>query len=327
MRRLRICAFVALLLQARGAMAADMPVAEIAQLRMYSSFWQNLHHFLYVSAWASRSVSPGSRILAMPLPPGSNVSMTPDEKAIWDNAVAVYERDLASKDLLFDFGMTRIKLGLVDRDDKLTGAPFDDELKALLLSAAPIYRKYWWPAHNASNEAWIRDAAARTAMYAPAIIARLTALYGLPWFSGPVRVDVVRVGKSQGAYTSNNPTYIVVASADESYDNWASTEMLFHESSHALIQKVESAVNAALAKAGKRASDLWHVVLFYIAGEVTRRELAAHGIDYKPYLYATGLFDRAWPRFRGPIETHVQAFIDGKTTLDQMASALAAAVP
>jgi len=47
----------------------------------------------------------------------------------------------------------------------------------------------------------------------------------------------------------------------------------------------------------------------------------------KPYLYATGLFDRAWPRFRGPIETHVQAFIDGKTTLDQMASALAAAVP
>ena len=118
MRRLRICAFVALLLQAGGAMAADTPVAEIAQLRMYSSFWQNLHHFLYVSAWASRSVSPGSRILAMPLPPGSNVSMTPDEKAIWDHAVAVYERDLASKDLLFDSGMTRIKLGLVDRDDK-----------------------------------------------------------------------------------------------------------------------------------------------------------------------------------------------------------------
>ena len=84
---------------------------------------------------------------------------------------------------------------------------------------APIYRKYWWPAHNAANEAWIRDAAARTAMYAPAIIARLTALYGLPWFSGPVRVDVVRVGKSQGAYTSNDPTHIVVASADESYDN------------------------------------------------------------------------------------------------------------
>jgi hypothetical protein len=262
----------------------------------------------------------------MPLPPGSSVSMTPNEKTIWDHAVAVYERDLASKDLLFDSGMTQIKRGLVDRDDKLTGAPLDDELKTLLLSAAPIYRKYWWSAHNAANEAWIRGAAARTAMYAPTMIARLTALYGAPWFSGPVRVDVVRFGKSQGAYTSNNPTHIVVASADESYAGWASTEMLFHESSHALIQNVESAVDAALAKAGKRASDLWHVVLFYIAGEVTRQELAKHGIAYKPYLYVTDLFDRAWPQFRGPVETHVQPFVDGKTTLDQMASALAAAV-
>src|SRR5947208_13652494 len=122
MRRLRICAFVALLLQAGGAMAADTPVAEIAQLRMYSSFWQNLHHFLYVSAWASRSVSPGSRILAMPLPPGSNVSMTPDEKGRWDHAVAVYERDLASNELLVDFGMIRSKLGLVGRGDEHTGS-------------------------------------------------------------------------------------------------------------------------------------------------------------------------------------------------------------
>jgi hypothetical protein len=86
-------------------------------------------------------------------------------------------------------------------------------------------------------------------------------------------------------------------------------------------------VNSALAKAGKRAPDLWYVVLFYIAGEVTRHELARHGIDYKPHLYATDLCDRAWPRFRRAIEMHAQAFIDGKTTLDQMASTLAAAVP
>jgi hypothetical protein len=74
-------------------------------------------------------------------------------------------------------------------------------------------------------------------MYALAIIARLTDLYVVEWFSGPVRVDVVRVGKSKGAFTSNNPTRIVVASADESYDNWVSTEMLFHESSHALWRR------------------------------------------------------------------------------------------
>jgi hypothetical protein len=54
--------------------------------------------------------------------------------------------------------------------------------------------------------------------------------------------------------------------------------------------------------------DLWHVVLFYIAGEVTRQELAKVGVEYKPYLYAIGLFDRAWPRFRSPVETSVQPY-------------------
>ena len=63
------------------------------------------------------------------LDPASDVSMAPDEKAAWDHAVTVYERDFASRDLLFGQRMTMIKLGLVDRDDKLTGAPYDDELK------------------------------------------------------------------------------------------------------------------------------------------------------------------------------------------------------
>jgi len=327
MRKLFGCVLVAVALLPGAAFAADTPVAEVSQLRMYSSFWQNLHHFLYVSAWATRPAAPGTRRLAMPMPKDPAVTMTAEEKATWDEAVKVYEREFASRDLLFDRAMTAIKVGLVDRDDKLTGAPFDDELRMLLTSTAPIYRRYWWPAHDAANRAWIAEAARRTTTYAPPIIARLTALYRVSWFSTPVRVDVVRAGKSQGAYTSNNPTHIVVASDDSSYDQWASTEMLFHESSHGLIQNVSAAVNTALKTANKQANDLWHVVLFYIAGEVTRQQLAKDGIQYKPYLYSVGLFDRAWPQFRAPVEEHVQAYIDGKITLEQMAANLAAAVP
>jgi hypothetical protein len=40
------------------AATAETPVAEISQLRLCSSFWQNLHHFLYVSAWATRPAAP-----------------------------------------------------------------------------------------------------------------------------------------------------------------------------------------------------------------------------------------------------------------------------
>ena len=45
--------------------------------------------------------------------------------------------------------------------------------------------------------------------------------------------------------------------------------------------------------------------------------------EYRPYLYATGLFDRAWPAFREPVERHVRSFVDGEETLDRMAAALA----
>jgi hypothetical protein len=80
-------------------------------------------------------------------------------------------------------------------------------------------------------------------------------------------------------------------------------------------------------RSNKQPRDLWHVVLFYIAGEVTRQELGKKGIEYRPYLYATGLFDRAWPAFREPVERHVRPFVDEQITLDRMATELAQALP
>jgi hypothetical protein len=320
-------AVVALMLSS-GTVAAETPVAEVSQLRLYSAFWQNLHHFLYVSAWGNRPLVPGAPRLAMPLPQEPAVSLTPDEKTTWNAAVTYYDRNIASKDLLFDDDLTRIKVALGDANDALTNARIDEALRSTLLEAAPIYRKYWWSNHDAANRSWIVLVSRQTPTVAAPIIERLTALYGVPWFTTPVRVDVVRVGKSLGAYTSLNPRpHIVVASGDSSYDGWSGTEMLFHEASHALFNNVRLAVNAAANAANKQPRDLWHVVLFYIAGEVTRQQLAKNGIEYRPYLYATGLFDIAWPVFRKPVEQHVRPFVDGQVTLDRMAAELARALP
>jgi hypothetical protein len=255
--------------------AAETPVAKISQLRLYSSFWQNLHHVLYVSAWVNRpAVDRGPR-LAMPLPHEPEVSLTPSEKAKWDVAVSFYDRSIGSKDLLFDDDLTRVKLALADADDTLTGVRINEALRSTLLEAAPIYRKYWWSSHDAANRTWIELVSRQTSTVAAPIIAKLTALYNVSWFTTPVRVDVVRVDKSQGAYTSINPhPHIVVASGDSSYDGWSGTEMLFHESCHALTFEVRRAVDAAARGANKEPRDLWHVVLFYVAGEVTRQQLA-----------------------------------------------------
>ena len=68
-------------------------------------------------------------------------------------------------------------------------------------------------------------------------------------------------------------------------------------------------------------------MLFYIAGELTRQQLAKNGIEYRPYLYATGLFDKAWPALREPVERIVRPFVDGQVTLDRMAAELVQALP
>jgi hypothetical protein len=64
----------------------------------------------------------------------------------------------------------------------------------------------------------------------------------------------------------------------------AALEMLFHESSHSpvsdLFQRVRQAASEQKVSVPPR---LWHGVLFYTAGELTTRELKAHGIAYTPY--------------------------------------------
>jgi hypothetical protein len=75
-----------------AAEQAVPPIAQFSQLQLFSNFWLNLHHFLYVSAWSQRPVNPQQRRLAMALPPGSDVAMEEDERKAWDTAVSYEDR-------------------------------------------------------------------------------------------------------------------------------------------------------------------------------------------------------------------------------------------
>jgi len=307
--------------------AAEAPAAQIAQLQLFSSFWPNLHHYLYASAWARRNA--GAQSLAMPLPPDAPANLTPGEQSAWNAAIDYYDKELASRDLLLDPQMTVINLALADASgDVIPAGRVNEQFRTVLEAAAPVYRRYWWTKHDAANRTWIADVVGRAVPVATPIIDRLTRLYGKPWFTDPVRVDVVLVSKRLGAYTSIRPrVLIVMPTSDPSYGGSAGVEMMFHEASHALIENVTRAISSAARTAGKNTRDLWHVVLFYIAGEVTRQVLAARSVDYQPFLYALGLFDTIWPTFRTPIERYVRPFVDGTSNLEQMAADLVAAVP
>jgi hypothetical protein len=66
--------------------------------------------------------------------------------------------------------------------------------------------------------------------------------------------------------------------------------MIFHESLHAgPFDTVQAALDAEFARHNaKDDAQLWHVVLFYTAGEIVREVLGADGVTFQPYEYSPG---------------------------------------
>lgn len=302
----------------------ESTVGTTVNLEFHSNFWLNLHHLLYEAA-ADRRPDQGPARTA-----GFRTSLSPEERKTWDGAVDLYERNVASKDLLFDFQMTQIKIALGEAGQDLADAArvLPAPIKNALETAAPIYRARAWAADDRENRAWIAEARRHLEELAPEVTPRLASLYGTVWPTTPVRVDAVRVNIQKGAYTSDGPPdWIVISTSDPDMQGWAQAESLFHETSHLMIHPVEQAIYVAARDLhAPQPRALWHVVLFYTAGELTKQALARRKVAYEPYLYKTGLFDRAWPMYRAGIEAVLPGFVSGKESREEMAHALLAKI-
>jgi hypothetical protein len=57
---------------------------------------------------------------------------------------------------------------------------------------------------------------------------------------------------------------------------------------------------------------LWHIIQFYVTGAAVQQALRARGVNYAPYMYSTGLFDRAWSHYRKPVEANWGPYVEGK---------------
>lgn len=280
-----------------------------APFAAYSALWPNLHSVLWAEAWARRPLSADmdTGMLREPL----RGDLTPDERRVWDAAVAYYDEEIADLHPLFEMRAIRKAMLIADADLPVDG--LDPAHRDVLIAAAPVYRKHWWPAHDAANRAWLREVMSRVATLTPAVPERLARLYGTPWFSGGIRVDVVPVASREGAFSSIDPppAHITISSSLPAIQGWGAAEILFHEASHPLAFPLMDEFAAELRTQRKAAPHLWHVALFYLTGEVVRQELGRLGIEYQPYLYRTGLFERAWPQLKAPVERHWKPYVDG----------------
>jgi hypothetical protein len=201
-----------------------------------------------------------------------------------------------------------------------------------LADGAPAYRRCWWSDDDRRNREWILTAAARLARTEDAIARHITQAHRVELPTERISVDVVPTIDFAGANTVVHPNHILIASAQPSNEGYGALEALFHEASHTMVGPRSEGSVAALRQAAQRQgvelpADLWHAVLFYTAGDATKKAVReAWGEPYLPYLYTSGLFVRAWPTWREPLERSWQPYLDGSSSLERAADELVVSV-
>jgi hypothetical protein len=312
---LLILALIALLGSAVTISAT--PAETTYPFEFHSGFWINLHHFLYEQALLKKESKP----LAAPKTPFS-----PAQQQVWNAAIDYYTSAVIKGDLLTDRAtvIANDELGDEENAPDLNKAKINPELRKTLESVAPIYRTEWWPVHDRNNRFWIAVATPMVQQFARTFIDQVSTAFRSKWPAGLIRVDVVEYADWAGAYTTIDPAFKVhttLCSIESAYQSYAALEMLFHEASHSMVGPYNGPVAQAIAREARAKNKpipggLWHAIIFYTTGEITKRNLIEYGIkDYVPVGYR-GLYARAWPKFLRPLELYWQPYLDGKTDFD-----------
>ncbi len=295
-------------------------------------FWANLNQVLLHEALLPRPGYEGPKSLAhhsvAPV-----ASLGADEAAHWRDAIAYYDAHFSTQNTF--------EPQLVDGSRFLTACASEPSLpasglatdwRAVLINAAPGYHATFWAEHERSDRAYIEAIRPALATHGDWMAHRLEAVYRTAWPPGPVFVEVTPAVPPFGASTVGEPPFtgahaplITVSSIDPGYAGDTGLEMIFHEASHLLVDKVQAALEAAAQRQGRKLPDrLWHFVLFYTAGRVLRERL---GAAYVPYAErpANRVFTGPFASYVPILERTWQPYLDGRVDLEAAVDAVVAA--
>jgi len=313
-----------------------LPVFEL-----HSGFWINLHHTLYHEA-KLRTVAPSDQSASTSGPTlntarDAKPALASAEQHIWDDAVAYYVANYASKDLLFSTELIQLKdqLGDFEDCDELSGrkrkfcdAGLPAKLTQVLESAAPVYRAHLWPEHDRANRRWIMRVAPLVREQGVGLSERLADIYQARWPREKIRVDLTGYANWSGAYTTADPLRVTISSLDSRNQGAAALEVLFHEGSHGIAEPVQAAIIRECRQRDKAIPrDLWHALVFYTTGEVLRPVLGTSGATagdqdgtpgggYTPYALREGLYQRGWNEYFKLLQKFWQPYLDGHASFD-----------
>lgn len=288
----------------------------------HNNFWVNLHHVVRGEARRRATIGP------LRVKPGE---LSDSERAIWNRALDTYA-ELAKRDVVFDETLIRINntLTVNSSEASLDSRGLPPAVARALTSAAPIYRAHYWAAQRQLNDHWIASLQPRLAQHSAAMAGALERAYHATWPSAPIVVDACAEAGPNGGYTTDGPpgtaAHTTIEAANPQYQGDMAFEMLFHEASHARQLGgtfADSLYREARSQNAQVPRDLLHVVIFYTAGELTRRELGMMGdAHYMPFAYRYQVYSGGWERLRNAVVAHWQPYLDGSVTYDAAIAAL-----
>jgi hypothetical protein len=295
----------------------------------HSNFWVNLHQVVLHEA-CLRAGKPDRRLQSAPAL--SARDMSKQDEADWNAAVRFYAAHFGTCQQHGDDQLIQINDDLAEQPDDgahLNPAGLPPEMVAVLQSAAVIYRKYWWPAHNESNENWIASQEERVQDLGPKLASAMTKDLHQQWPAAPIRVDVCYYVVALGYALTTLPPHTTFSGSDPSNQDLSGFELLFHEASHTFADTMMNALSAEGRTQHKDVGDLWHSVLFYTSGVELRRLLPAPEQEsFTPYGYRYGVYTRGnWPKYRRVLETDWQAYLDVKIDFTDDIHSMVAGLP
>ena len=280
---------------------------KVGRYRLQSNPWVNLHQRLIHEAKFGTA------------PPAS---LAGEELSKWKQAVEAYKVFLGKRNPIFDEELVRMNAALSATSGNKLPASIPVAAAKALEAAMPLYAASQWEEDDRANRFWIAVAEPLLATLGEELAEAHAKAYATP-FPTKILVDVSPLAWEFGGYTvgEGDHAHTVISSTDSGYQGFRALEMLMHEPSHAIVDATSAAIGSDIAKLSKELNlkpryNLWHAILFYTSGELTRRALARRGVsDYQPVVL--GMYSRGFGGFKQPLETHWQAYLDGKVSREE----------
>lgn len=246
----------------------DTVVASTDRFEFHSNPRIALHHFLIAWAAADHDEWPP---YALPVAERGywRIELDEEEERPWMAAAAAYAAS-RGRSVTFDEGLIALRDWAAGTAPKASIPASDRPLADALEEVLPLYQRHWWPAHDASNRAWIASLSAPLRAIENDVPQRLAAAYGGRWPDARIPVDVVVYCNPVGAYSTGGR--ITISGADFGNGMPQALELIFHEASHveSLESPLRTLVDEAFRAVGAAAPErFWHDMIFFTTGTVT----------------------------------------------------------